>query len=334
MDLEAQEIDKTLLFVDGMNLFIRSYLVDGTINANGDLYGGATGFIRSLKGIIKQFKPSQVFVCWEQGGGSPKRKAIFSEYKANRSKSKDFDGIYKNDRDALMHDSETKTRQLAFLTKCLGHLPIVQIYVKDCEGDDIVAYLIKNYFYNHKGTKYLVSSDKDFYQLLDKPNVKIYSPIKKEIISGDIVLEQFKIHPKNFCLAKAICGDLSDNIPGVPGIKFDTASKRFPFLKEDKDVSIDEIIQYAKKHLEENKKKPLKCYVEVVQNEDIIRRNWQLMYLDISLTASQIEKIKFRIQEFQPKVDMIGFLKCYSQNSLAITQEIHQTPSDLKYLCS
>ena len=60
------------------------------------------------------------------------------------------------------------------------------------------------------------------------------------------VKEKFKISPANFCLAKSIVGDASDNIKGVRGAGFKTLANRFPQLKSDDDVTVQEIIQVSK----------------------------------------------------------------------------------------
>ena len=59
------------------------------------------------------------------------------------------------------------------------------------------------------------------------------------------VLEQYDIDATNFCLARAICGDKSDNLDGVSGIGLATAAKRLPILKDKKNLLISDIMQYC-----------------------------------------------------------------------------------------
>ena len=305
------------------------------MNSHGDMYGGALGFLKSIKSLSKTFSPSKVIVFWEQGGGCPRRRKLFPEYKANRAKVKDFNGMYKSERDELLMDKENKSRQLSFLTNALGCLPVCQIYVPDCEGDDILAYALKNSFREHNGYKVVVSSDKDFYQLLDDPNVRVFNHMKKTLINGDDVLKEFKISPRNFCLAKALCGDTSDNIPGVPGIKFATAAKRFPFLGDPNQYwTTDDLVSHAKQEIKANPKKEIKSYKDTILNEDIIKRNWQLMYLDTSggLSASQVDKINFRLTEFKPAVNHIEFLKAFGLHDIPVSQDMNSLTSELRFL--
>jgi 5'-3' exonuclease len=327
---------RPIVLYDGFNNFIRNLVVNEAMNANGDLYGGALGVLRSIKNITKLFCPKLFVVVWEQGGPSPRRKSIYPEYKANRAKtSKEVlkEG-FKTDREFLLHDEETKTKQLLFLIKALSNLPILQIYIPETEGDDIVGFLAKREFAQDPSDKIIVSNDKDFYQLLDDPKVKIYDTGKKILVTKETVEQNTGITPRNFALAKACCGDISDNIDGVPGIKFKTLSKRFPdFLDSNKDLTIKEVLDHAKVQLEQNPKKPLKCYQDVLESESIIRRNWQLIYLDTSVfSASQIEKIRYKVQEYSPKMDYLELLRCFSAVSLPITTETTQLTTDLKTL--
>ena len=61
--------------------------------------------------------------------------------------------------------------------------------------------------------KTIISSDKDFFQLC-RDDVQIYRPIQKKIVTKQSIIDDFKIHPNNFALARAIEGDKSDNLPG------------------------------------------------------------------------------------------------------------------------
>ena len=69
-----------VLLVDGMNLFIRGFVANPSMSENGFHVGGVVGFLNSLRNCIEKFKPTEVFVVWE-GGGSSRRRAIYSDYK-------------------------------------------------------------------------------------------------------------------------------------------------------------------------------------------------------------------------------------------------------------
>ena len=90
-------ITKPIVVIDGLNYFTRSFMINEAVTAGGDLVGGVVGFVRGLGSIISQLRPDRVFVIWEQGGPSARRKHIYSEYKANRATNKGLQEMYRND---------------------------------------------------------------------------------------------------------------------------------------------------------------------------------------------------------------------------------------------
>ena len=77
----------------------------------------------------------------------------------------------------------------------------------------------------------------------------------------------------------------------MKGVGFKTLAKRFPMLGEDNDVSIKDIIDESNGQLTNGSK--LKIFKEISKSEDLIRRNWKLIYLDTSnLSEEQIRKIE------------------------------------------
>ena len=157
----------------------------------------------------------------------------------------------------------------------LKELSVLQVYVEDCEADDAIGYMCKYYFSDWK--KVIVSSDKDFYQLLDSKTL-IFSPTWKKFVSFKQVLNKFAISAENFCLAKAICGDKSDNIPGVKGVGFKVLSKRFPFLGENNFFTISDILSECTRQIENGSR--VKVFKEILENDNVIRRNLKLIRLD------------------------------------------------------
>ncbi len=325
---------RPIYVIDGLNIFIRNFMVNETMNSKSEPIGGVVGFIKFLDFINTSYCPGQIFVVWEAGGGSPRRKALYPEYKANRAKIKDFKRLKTgatNIKDLLKLDEGNKVAQLALLYRVLNTTPICQIFVKDTEGDDVVAYLIKDKFSSlYPDTeKVIVSSDKDFYQLLDDPTVKIYDPAKKIFLVAKDVAERYEISARNFCLAKAIVGDDSDNIEGIPGVGFKTAAKRFTkFLDASVDLTIDDILVECQQKITSKVKQ--KVYADVLSGESVIRRNWKLMYLNTStLAASQIEKINYIVDNHEPKMDKLGLVKTFVANGINMVMDFDRFASNL-----
>ena len=64
-------------------------------------------------------------------------------------------------------------------------------------------------------------------------------------------------------MARAMVGDKSDNIVGIPGMGLKTVAKRFPFLKESKTASFDDVLDYCREMLENSK---VKAYERVLES--------------------------------------------------------------------
>jgi 5'-3' exonuclease len=302
--------DKTqdlVLIIDGLNLFTRHFVAHPATGINGEHVGGIVGFLYGLAEFTERFSPKNIVVVWE-GGGSQKRRNIYKDYKQKRRPEK-LNRFYEDD---IPDTVENRNSQITTLVNIIKKLPINQLYVEDCEADDVIGYLSK--YKLRKNRKLIVSSDKDFYQLLDK-NTIIYSPTWKKFVTSKEVKEKFSISPENFCLAKAICGDPSDNIGGVPGVGFKTLAKRIPELRGDDSVSIQEIVNKCKIMVEEGSN--LKSIKNICESESIIKRNWKLIYLDTSnLSHGQIEKINYSVDTFAPARNKIQIMKILLENGI------------------
>jgi len=304
---------KTVLIVDGLNFFIRFFMVSEVMSSSGEMVGGTLGFIGSLGSVINQLKPNAVLIVWEKGGASSRRKSIYSAYKANRASSGNNPAMaevsYRKDgkfRPAV--DQTNKVFQLQLCTKLLKCLPVCQIYVDNTEADDIIAYLTTQRYGKREdpARRIVLSSDKDFYQLLEDENVRIYDPARKILIDKTYVEENFGVTPRNITLARSVIGDPSDNLDGVDGIGFKTLSKRLPeFLDRETDLDAEWLENKCSQLLTEiaaakPRKKAPACFSDIIENMDVVKRNWRLMYLGgtNNLAASQISQIDGKLDEW------------------------------------
>lgn len=289
--------DRPVLIVDGMNAFVRAYCAYPTMSSHGYQMGGCAGFLKSLSRIVYETQPSAVYICWE-GGGSARRRSLLPGYKLNRAPGK-LNRFYGDD---IPDSEENRKHQLIALLDLLKSAPVCQLYASDCEGDDLIAYLACGPLRNQH--KIIVSSDKDLYQLLDD-KTKIYSLHKKTFVTCQNVFEDFRVQSKHFAIAKALCGDPGDNVPGVKGVGFKTVSKLFPFLGLEEDVILQDVLDYANSHLDESR-----YYKKIVDSTPDIRRNWRLVYLDGSMVpANQQMQTNERIQNYVPHINKINFVK-------------------------
>lgn len=316
--------EKPIVVIDGLNYFLRYYSANESVSSTGELVGGIIGFIKGLGFLITTLHPDQVIVVWEQGGASPRRKHIFSEYKANRATSKALQTVYRSDGKIMRNsDGKNKIYQLQLLAKALGNMPICQVYIPDTECDDIIAYIVKRKLQTISNRKIVVSSDKDFYQLLEDKSIRIFDPARKILIDEAYIIEKFGISPRNITLARAIAGDPSDNLDGVSGIGLKTIAGRFPDIaRTDIDLDLTWLKEASTKAINESKRPP-KCFTTILSEMNVVERNWKLMFLDTScLAASQISKIDYKLENFKTICNRLDFIKTFMAADIPLTTDV------------
>ena len=289
---------RPILLVDGLNVFTRHFVANPTMSDHGHHVGGFVGFLKGIRLLCERIRPSKVVVVWE-GGGASRKRAIFKEYKQGRRPQR-LNRFYEDIPDTI----ENRNRQVKLIVDALKNVPVVQMYVSDCEADDVIGYLAK---YTFNDTQCVIaSSDKDLYQLVNE-RVRQWSPGQKLLITTEIIIDKFGIHPNNFCAARCFIGDSSDGISGIKGAGFKTMAKRFPGLQEEEDVSVGDII---KSSVEQSKSSKVKLFTNIVESQDVPRRNWKLMFLGTNnLSADQINKINGIINTFEPSRNKIEVMR-------------------------
>jgi len=278
-----------VLIVDGLNMFFRAYIVDPSLSTNGQPIGGLKGFLKILQKQIRETKPDEVIIAWDGHGGSRRRKSVNKNYKEGRKPirlNRSIRNMTENE------EMENKIWQQTRLFDYLNEMPIAQIVLPEVEADDVIA-AVTNLDYYKGWQKVIVSSDKDFLQLCDHETV-LYRPIQKVVMNRKKVIEEYGIHPTNMALARAIVGDKSDNLDGIAGIGLKTVAKRFPFMAESKNCTIDDLIDLCENH-EDSK---LKVYASIVEGREIIEQNYGLMQLYVpSLSPQGKQKIKYSVEK-------------------------------------
>lgn len=258
-----------VMIVDALNMFIRAYIVNPSVSTNGNPIGAVVGFLGMLKKQINEVKPSQVVICWDGKGGSNRRREVVKEYKEGRKpikKNYEVDGMTEQS------EKDNKIWQQQTLMEIINYLPFIQLIVDNVEADDIIAYVAKSPLYKNY-QKVIVSSDKDFIQLLDEKTI-LFRPIQDKIHNVKNVVEEYNIHPTNFAIARAIAGDPSDNLDGVAGAGLKTIAKRLDFLSQSKEHSLQEVFDLC-----ENYEGKIKFYQEVANSRTLVETNYKLMNL-------------------------------------------------------
>jgi 5'-3' exonuclease len=305
---------KRLLLVDGMNNFLRSYVVNPSLDANGSHVGGLVGFLNSLKKAMVDTKPDAVIVAWEGANGSRKRREINKQYKAGRKPprlNREYD--YTPEEEA-----ENKLQQLLKLIEYLEKLPVLQMSLDDVEADDVIAWATKSkHFSNYQ--KIIFSNDKDFLQLCDDKTI-LYRPTTKKIHNKNKIIEEYKIHPRNFAIAKAIAGDKSDNISGATRVGLTTVAKRFPFLAEDKDYLLQNIFDFCNKQIKDNKKPP-QAYAAILECSGTLKDNYDIVQLYEPMISLQGQKrLSDAVEAFIPRLQKNNFRLALMKNGISGVQ--------------
>ena len=214
--------------------------------SKGELTGVVYGFATTIIKVLEDLKPDYMAASFDLSGPTFRHKE-YKEYKATRVKA-----------DQELYDQIPRVRELV---ATMG----IPIYEKQgFEADDVIGTITKQ-ISNIKSPKkeipstdyqlqatsyqiYIVSGDKDIFQLING-NVFVYN-LKKglsqtQIVDKDVIKKDYNLEPEDFIDLKALAGDASDNIPGVPGIgaktattllqKFDTLDGIYQKLQETRD---------------------------------------------------------------------------------------------------
>ena len=179
--------------------------------SDGTPTGGVYGFAAIAMEIVSRLNPTKVVVAWDSRDSTAKRRQIFPEYKAGRVKP-----------------GEDFYAQIPLLIELIGDLGWSFVEVPEYEADDIIGTLSRQADEAGDFETYIISSDLDMLQIVDA-NTHMWRILKGfskiEEINVAEVEEKYGIKKSQFLDLKALKGDASDNIPGVPGVGEKTAAK-------------------------------------------------------------------------------------------------------------
>lgn len=204
-ETEVTQGKKKLAIIDGKSVFYRGYYAMPNLSTkDGTPTGGVFGFATMALEVIRRLKPDYVCVAWDKPKTNiRKRLELYPEYKAGRKPAPpDF------------------YEQIPVLHELLDAFGWPLYELDDYEADDIMGALATQAAKQNIETM-LVTSDLDMLQLVD-PHIHVYA-LKKglsniELFNPASFEAKYSIRPDQFLDLKALKGDSSDNIPGVPGI--------------------------------------------------------------------------------------------------------------------
>ena len=199
-------MDKKLFLIDGHALVFKMYyafLRRPMINSKGADMSILFGFTKYLLELIEKEQPTHLAVAFDPPGGTF-RNEMYPEYKANRDAT-----------------PQLVIEALEPLTELCQALRIPVLMIRGYEADDVIGSMAKRA--EKEGfTTYMVTPDKDYGQLIS-PSIYQYKPGKSgsdnEIIDSEKICSKYGISsPEQVIEILTICGDASDNVPGVKGV--------------------------------------------------------------------------------------------------------------------
>lgn len=223
-----------LVLIDGNSITYRAFFALPLLNNDKGVYTNAVyGFTTMLLRILEEQKPTHLLVAFD-AGKTTFRHSTYKEYKGGRQKT----------------PSEL-SEQFPLVRELLDAFNIRHYELENYEADDIIGTLSKQG--QEKDFEVtVISGDKDMLQLVSKDvtvNVTKKGISEVEAYTPEYLLEKMEVTPEQIIELKALMGDSSDNIPGVPGVGQKTATK---LLKQ------YETLDNLYEHLEEVSGKKLK----------------------------------------------------------------------------
>jgi DNA polymerase I len=193
------EGNASLYLVDGTsNLFRAFYAIRGLSTRQGLPTNAVYGFTSMLRKLIREHAPEYLGVAFDLSGPTFRHQA-FADYKANRPEA-----------------PEALVAQIPYAKKVCEVLNVPVLELAGFEADDLIGTLAAK----AKAAGFdvvIVASDKDLLQLVGE-RIRVYNPVKDEFLDSDGVERVFGVRPGQVRDVLALCGDASDNIPGVEGI--------------------------------------------------------------------------------------------------------------------
>ncbi len=310
------------LIIDGNLLASRAMHGTGAplCTSSGRMSAVAFTFLRSLSWNLKQQSVGwwNVIVVWD-GGHSDYRKKLLPGYKVH-------------DPDPKADAAQDEIDRLAFRDQCkelheqfLPSLGMRSVKFPYCEADDVIAAHAHQIAGSHAHQVYLLSGDKDFHQLVCD-SIYVIDSKGKTITEAD-VLERWGGTGHIVPLVRALIGDKSDEIDGVPGIGEKRAKLLAPYIEQ---------IIAGNINLEGLGLKPtdVKWAKVAFEHRDLIERNRKLMELPTSFTHPALTTEKLGLQQrdklfaqlhTRPERDIHRFLELCREWEFHFTNETLST---------
>lgn len=213
------------IIIDGNNLVYRAWKAKHVNLYTND--NTPTGIVHvvfsSLVGLMVKWSPRRTMIVWDSR--SAYRQRVIDQYREQLPPElrAALPQQYKERRRKVQSATQDEFRtivlpQLRLIEQHIADWGVDTFRISGVEGDDIIGVLTDIIRTSAPDSRILiVSTDKDLYQLLD-PQTMLYDPVKKSLYTDSDFTSEFKMPPARWPELRALIGDASDSIPGVPGI--------------------------------------------------------------------------------------------------------------------
>lgn len=285
---KKKESNMKTLLVDASNLgWVAGYSMQGLVYRGRDT-GLFYGFLRGIFTVAEKYNPSVVIFVWDSVKN--KRKTLVDGYKANRDES-----LMRPEDKAL---KDYVVYELGTIKHHLKDLGIKNSYeVTGLEADDIIASIIQKY---PRFEHIIYSADSDLYQLLSDNVIQVSTRDSNKVITLESFKEKYGIEPEQWPLVKAIAGDSSDNIKGLPRIGEKTALK------------------YIKGELKQSSKQ----YQLIQESGTIIDQNLKIIKLPLEYVDIQIKRESIHFIKWKSLLSELGFHSLLKPDKLELARKL------------
>ncbi len=298
---------KKLLVIDGNSILNRAfYGVRPLSTKDGVPTNAIFGFINIINRNIEAVEPDYCAVAFDVHAPTF-RHGMFDEYKAGRKPM-----------------PEELAAQFPYAKQCLSVLGIPSVELAGYEADDILGTFAK--MANEEGVEaYILTGDRDSLQLIgDKTTVLLATNNDSLHFDRTAFFEKYGVQPEQFVDVKALMGDTSDNIPGVPGVGEKTATKliaEFSSLE-----GLYEALPAASLSAKVNEKL-ISNRESAFMSQTLARINCEV---PTGLSLSDIEKKeidKTAAYELFSRLELAGFIKKFGLDAaaLAVSERVEES---------
>ena len=296
MTTDTANTRQKLILVDGNNYAYRAfYAIPNLSNSKGSPTNAIFGFTNMLLKLLRDQSPQYMAIVFDMKGPTI-RQDMFKDYKANRKPMPDL-----------------LRPQFDYIKRIVRGFSIPVLEKGGFEADDIIGTLARR-FSTEDLQIVIASGDKDLMQLVTE-NITMIDTMKNVVYNREEVQKRFGVEPEKVAEILGLMGDVSDNIPGVPGIGPKGAMRLIEQFG-----SIEEILSHPEKVYNARLRNSL------VQYADLARMSRDLATIDTHVD------LKMELQELKTSPpDTATLLELFKECEFSsLIQEIKTEAGTLK----